>query len=164
LRTPAHCRGPVFRILRARSTNAVRTLLDENRTGSVQGLHATPICPGGNRGPPDLKPMPEKTPRNTKAKELVRPAAAVVPAYIRPKGPLGARAAPRKGARRAAAEDFNDGNRMVDLSPLKIAVRVLPVNSSVRMLVLDEPDLIPLQEFATKIQTWYKLMVNPDRQ
>lgn len=44
------------------------------------------------------------------------------------------------------------------MAALKLAVRVLPAGSAARLLILEEPDQMPMSEYCVKIGMWFKLL------
>jgi hypothetical protein len=68
--------------------------------------------------------------------------------------------APSKKRLRSRDLDFNTGDRLIDMTPLKLAVRVLPAGSAARLLILEEPDQVPMSEYCLKIGMWFRLLGN----
>lgn len=69
----------------------------------------------------------------------------------------------RPRARDRKALDLDSGDRLIDLKPLKLAARVLPISSALRSLVLEEPDEIPMSEYCVKITVWFRLLRPAER-
>ena len=50
---------------------------------------------------------------------------------------------------------------MIDLTALKLAVRVLPLRSAARLLIMDEPDQRLMSAYCLKVGIWFKLLKKP---
>ena len=67
---------------------------------------------------------------------------------------------PRKSTRRSDLA-FSNGDRLIDMTGLKLAVRVLPTASAARLLIMDEPDQMLMSEYCVKVGIWFKLLKKP---
>lgn len=78
----------------------------------------------------------------------------------------GDRLSPPSEAGPLAIADLNPADavqeQVVDLRPLKAAVRKLPANDPVRELIKGEPDLLPLSVLAAKADSWFVLLLRED--